>query len=184
MKHSLMSGREGKQLTFSKIVVDFAEYAGKNITAAQGNLFADIEYTGSDKLMQFRVGTTVSDESNNSPLPSTLRVMPETKESSATKEFLFTRRIGAPWTINSMSWMNPNNRVIARPPLGTTEKWVLRGQGGWSHRKYFRSEKEGEKESGSRDVTSGACASYRVHVVGSRCRYAEPETGEEVSRGV
>lgn len=116
-------------------MVDFGSAAGKNITVGQSTLFADFDYEGSDRMMQFRVGSTVTSEAGNGPLPLILTEIPTPQTpSSATKTFTFSRRIGAPWTINGQSWGNPMSRVLENPKLGTVETWILKGAGGWSHR--------------------------------------------------
>lgn len=57
-----------------EIVVDFSAYAGKNLTMKNSrDVMADEDYFGTDRVMQFRVGKTVSDTSRNGPLPSVLR---------------------------------------------------------------------------------------------------------------
>lgn len=57
-----------------EIVVDFAAYAGKNMTLKNDRkVMADEDYFGTDRVMQFRVGSTVSDTSGNGPLPTVLR---------------------------------------------------------------------------------------------------------------
>lgn len=105
---------------------------------SQQTLFADVDYAGSDKLLQFRVGTTVTSASNNGTLPAQLVDIPELKiPPSATQTFIFSRKVGAPWAINGKSWLDPENRILANPPLGTVQNWVFRGAGGWSHREFL-----------------------------------------------
>lgn len=57
-----------------EIVVDFSPYSGQNITMLNNmGLEGNIEqYGDTDQVMQFNVGTTVSDDSNNGDVPSTL----------------------------------------------------------------------------------------------------------------
>lgn len=127
------------RLTSAQIVVDFGTSAGKNLTMSQQTLFADVDYAGSDKLLQFRVGTAVTSAANNGALRSQLVDIPALKTPpSATQTFIFSRKIGAPWTINGKSWTDPVSRILANPPLGTVAKWVFRGAGGWSHREFPR----------------------------------------------
>ncbi|KAF8539880.1 Cupredoxin [Trichophaea hybrida] len=117
-----------------EIIVDFAGFARKNLTLAHQTVFADTNYIESDKVMQFRVGKTVTDRRNNSPLPRKLvdiRFLSNTPKVERT--FNFVRNIGQPWTINGKPFSDPMNRVLANPPLGTIEKYLLRGTGGWSH---------------------------------------------------
>lgn len=85
--------------------------------------------------MQFRVGNTVSDNTGNGAIPGTLvdLKLPIDTASLEERTFSFTRFIGTGWVINGVSFEDPLNRILANPPLGTIEKWILRGAGGWSH---------------------------------------------------
>lgn len=56
-----------------EIVVDFAAYAGRNVTMMNSrDVMADEDYAGTDRVMRFVVGTTVTDTSNNGALPAVL----------------------------------------------------------------------------------------------------------------
>jgi hypothetical protein len=114
-------------------VIDFAAFAGKNLTLAHTTIFADTDYVGSDKVMRFKVGKTVTDRSNNGPIPKKLVDIKFPTNPVVERTFNFVRNIGQPWTINGKPWSNPMSRVQMKPPLGTVEKYVLRGTGGWSH---------------------------------------------------
>jgi len=84
--------------------------------------------------MQFQVGTKVTDRTNNGPLPAKLVEVDFPTNTPKTERTLsFVRNIGQPWTINGKPWMDPMSRVIAKPQLGTVEKYTFRGTGGWSH---------------------------------------------------
>lgn len=62
-----------------EVVVDFAPYAGKNIIMKNAcDVMADDDYFGTNRVMQFRVGTIVSDGSNNGFLPS-ISLRPKTE---------------------------------------------------------------------------------------------------------
>ncbi|KAL0636923.1 hypothetical protein Q9L58_004145 [Maublancomyces gigas] len=116
-----------------EIVVDFAGCAGQNLTMKQTNAFADTEYDGYDKIMQFRVGNIVSDETGNGPLPATLVSLdlPEDKP-GFDKNFVFGVS-GGQWTINKVAFSDIENRILRNVPRGTTEKWRLESGTGWSH---------------------------------------------------
>ncbi|KAA8904787.1 Cupredoxin [Sphaerosporella brunnea] len=117
-----------------EIVIDFAPFVGKNLTLAHTTIFADTDYVGSDKVMQFNVGKVVTDWSNNGPIPKKLVELKLPKNSPVVERtFNFVRNIGQPWTINGKPWSDPMSRVQMKPPLGTVEKYNLRGTGGWSH---------------------------------------------------
>lgn len=101
-----------------KIVVDFSGLEGQNLTMKQTNAFADIDYVGYDKIMQFRVGDIVSDETGNGPLPDTLVSLdlPEYK-AELDKNFVFgvTNRT---WTINKVTFADVENSEITPLDLG------------------------------------------------------------------
>lgn len=78
----------------------------------QTNAFADTEYAGYDKIMQFRVGNIVSDETGNGPLPATLVSLdlPEDKP-GFDKNFVFGVS-GGQWTINQVAFSDIENSKI------------------------------------------------------------------------
>lgn len=104
------------------VVVDFAGLLGQQIVLRNA---AGRGATGD--LLQFRV---VRDLTDGSSVPASLRPVEQLGEPTTTRVFEFARTNGA-WTINGLPF-DPN-RVDAFPTLGTTEKWVLRNPGGWSH---------------------------------------------------
>lgn len=115
-------------------MIDFSAFAGKNLTLAHTTIWADTDYVGSDKVMQFTVGGAVSDQSNNGPLPAKLVDVKFPRDlPTVNKTFTFVRNIGQPWTINGKAFSDVMNRVVAKPQLGTVEKYIFRGAGGWSH---------------------------------------------------
>lgn len=77
-----------------EVVVDFAQYAGQNVTVKnQRDVGADEDYAGTDRLMSkaprryptllranhvtgFVVGQTVTSTANNGPIPNPLRAVP------------------------------------------------------------------------------------------------------------
>jgi bilirubin oxidase len=52
-----------------EVIIDFAQYAGKNLTLATKNAWTDTAYANTDQVMRFMVGKTVSDKTANAPLP-------------------------------------------------------------------------------------------------------------------
>ncbi len=104
------------------VVVDFAGKLGQDVVLRNA---AGKGATGD--LLQFRVRGVVTDDSS---VPARLRPLESLGEPIATRTFEFARTNGK-WTINGLGF-DPN-RVDASPVLGTTEKWVLRNPGGWSH---------------------------------------------------
>jgi bilirubin oxidase len=121
-----------------EIIIDFSQYRGKKLTLkSMPQTFADNDYEGSGNVLQFRVGHRVTSNKNNGPLPSTLVDLDlPTDHETVDQRFNFTRTGTAPdftWLINGVGFQDVNNRVLRNVPRGTTEKWVVRGGGGWSH---------------------------------------------------
>lgn len=87
----------------------------------QTNAFADIDYVGYDKIMQFRVGNFVSDETGNGPLPSTLVSLdlPEYK-ANIDKNFEFGVSNGQ-WTINKVAFSDVENSEITLSGPGSAK---------------------------------------------------------------
>ncbi|EJD37915.1 bilirubin oxidase precursor [Auricularia subglabra TFB-10046 SS5] len=116
------------------IVVDFAPFVGQNITIMNERDFqTNPDYAASDRIMQFRVGTTVTSQANNN-LPSTLRTLPLPEpKAEIDHEFTFERKHGM-WLINGVGFEDIPNRILAKPERGNTEQWTLENKsGGWSH---------------------------------------------------
>jgi bilirubin oxidase len=68
-------------LTFSiaeryEAVIDFAGMQGQNVTVFnERNIGADTNFFGTDKIMRFVVGNTVTSTQNNGPIKNPLRVV-------------------------------------------------------------------------------------------------------------
>ncbi|KAF8460523.1 Cupredoxin [Kalaharituber pfeilii] len=115
-----------------EIVMDFADYAGQTLTLrnAEGTALTS-ETLG--QIMQFRVGRTISDDTNNGDVPSTLRTinflpMPTTTPKNFTFEFA-----NGVFTINGVTFSDVNNRVLNNVPRGTIEIWNLINTGAGVH---------------------------------------------------
>lgn len=77
-----------------EIVVDFASYAGKNITMRNArDVFQDEDYGGTNRVMQFNVGRTVSSTVNNGAVPSKLADLhlPPSRPTQVDRTFRFER---------------------------------------------------------------------------------------------
>ncbi|KAK4988246.1 hypothetical protein LTR50_004072 [Elasticomyces elasticus] len=116
-----------------EIVIDFAAYAGQNITLRNGkSVQTSTTFANTDKVMRFMVGNTVTDKTNNGDVPSVLN--PNIKypklKTTVDHTFDFDLASGGTWTINGVSFSDVNNRVLARPPQGSVELWELRYRGG------------------------------------------------------
>jgi bilirubin oxidase len=119
-----------------EIVVDFSRYAGKTIDIRQvaeaNDVAVDDEYEHTDKTMRFIVSSTpVQDPSH---VPDVLREVPFPPANSAvTRHFKFERSNGQ-WLIDGVGFAQVENRVLAKPAVGTVETWELENSsGGWSH---------------------------------------------------
>lgn len=137
------SGLFGKPVTAStlsismgeryEVVVDFSSFKGQNVLLKNSFTGAGTTaFTNTDKVMQFKVGQTVSDSSNNGAVPSTLNGNIEFPPSRSTIDHTFTFQAGggAAWTINGVPFSDANNRVLAKPPQGAVERWRLVHAGG------------------------------------------------------
>ncbi|KZV79347.1 putative bilirubin oxidase [Exidia glandulosa HHB12029] len=116
------------------IVIDFAPFIGQNITMMNERDFQTNEdYFASDRIMQFRVGNTVTSTANNN-LPTQLRTLdlPDPKV-GIDHDFVFERKNGM-WLINGVGFEDIENRILAKPERGATQQWILENKGGgWSH---------------------------------------------------
>jgi FtsP/CotA-like multicopper oxidase with cupredoxin domain len=116
-----------------EVVVDFSAYAGQNITMKNKLQISVVdEFQNTDKVMMFVVGTTVSDSSNNGPVPSTLNSAIAWPRPRDTVDHTFSFQQGgeAQWTINGIDFEDVNNRILAKPAQGAVELWELRHTGG------------------------------------------------------
>ncbi|PVI04475.1 oxidase cueO precursor [Periconia macrospinosa] len=120
-----------------EVIFDFTNFAGKNVTIKNARkVAADEDYNSTDQVMRFVVGNTVSDSSNNLPngLPPTLRNVPFPPAHAATEYDFKFESGGGGWQINGITWSDVNQRILAKPPRGSVQKWKLRNSsGGWSH---------------------------------------------------
>ncbi|KAJ9639000.1 hypothetical protein H2201_005910 [Coniosporium apollinis] len=118
-----------------EMIVDFAPFAGKNVTLRNNrDVFADEDYAGTDRVMQFIVGNTVSSTANNGEPPASFKALdfPPNK-ATVDKHFKFERG-NSEWQINGVTFADVNNRILAKPKRGAVEVWELENSsGGWSH---------------------------------------------------
>lgn len=119
-----------------EVVFDFSSYAGQNVTLKNtGNVGADDDFDGTDRVMRFVVGKTVNSTENNGPLPSVLRSVPmPPPKTGVDRSYEFMRSNGE-WQVNGVTWGDgPEARVIAKPERGAVELWDLKNSaGGWTH---------------------------------------------------
>jgi bilirubin oxidase len=116
-----------------EVVVDFSSVSGQNVVLRNSFTTAGTtSFTNTDKVMQFKVGTTVSSTANNGAVPSTLNSNIDYPAARSTIDHTFNFQIGggAQWTINGVPFSDANNRVLAKPPQGAVERWRLVHSGG------------------------------------------------------
>lgn len=101
------------------VVVDFAGKLGQELYLVDGSKPV--------ALLKFRVTQHVTD---NSTIPTKLRLLPDIGEPTVSRNFSFDFTSGH-WTINGLSF-DPN-RIDSRPVLGTTEKWTFTNPTGTTH---------------------------------------------------
>ncbi|KAF2466151.1 Cupredoxin [Lindgomyces ingoldianus] len=120
-----------------ELVIDFSNFKGKNVILRNARgVAADSDFEATDRVMQFRVGQTVTDTSNNLPqgLPAKLRNVPFPPAHAPVDHNFEFARGQSQWKVNGVTWSQVNSRVLARPKRGAVQKWSLKnGGGGWSH---------------------------------------------------
>jgi bilirubin oxidase len=115
-----------------EVVVDFAAFSGKNLTLTTKNVWTDTAYAGTDQMMRFVVGKTVSDKISNAPLPAKFNYnmrFPTEPKISAERTFKLDSHMDMVWGINGVHMDDVMSRVMMRPPLGTVEKYTFKSSG-------------------------------------------------------
>jgi bilirubin oxidase len=118
-----------------EVMFDFTQFAGKNITLKNARqVAADQDFAATDRIMQFRVGNTVTSQAGNQDPPTPLRSVPfPPKKDGVDRSFKFEHKNGK-WEVNGITWSDVASRVLAKPQRGNIEVWELvNGGGGWSH---------------------------------------------------
>ncbi|THV72708.1 Cupredoxin [Aureobasidium pullulans] len=117
-----------------EIVVDFSNFANQNLTlkntfSLEGQGLA--QFDNMDLVMSFVVGGSVSDWSSNevSSILNQNIIWPQDKD-EIDHTFRFQRGGDAAWTIDGVDFNDINNRILARPPQGSTQRWRLVYAGG------------------------------------------------------
>ncbi|KAH8807557.1 Cupredoxin [Xylogone sp. PMI_703] len=118
-----------------EVIVDFSNYSNQNLTLNnQRKVFDAADYEGTDRVMQFNVGSMASSNANNSEVPTSLVTL-DTPPSGTQihRTFKFNKKSDM-WLINGVPFNDVKNRVLADPQKGNTEIWLLENQSGyWSH---------------------------------------------------
>ena len=124
------------------IIVDFSKYAGQtlllnSVTRPSTTIPKDAAAVIPGGLMQFRVGTTVT-EADPGALPTQLRALPDWVADAPDvpdRVWAFGRGVNASGqqihTINGRAF--DHNRIDARPELGSVETWMLLNVSAQSH---------------------------------------------------
>jgi bilirubin oxidase len=118
-----------------EVIFDFSDYAEKKITLknAQG-IGESVDYAATDLVMQFNVGNSIDDDSNNGAVPSNLHNISPASKTDVTKDFTFERSDDGVWLINGVGFSDIKNRILTRPSHGGDEIWTLHnGNGGGTH---------------------------------------------------
>lgn len=119
-----------------EMVVDFTNCAGKNITLRnERGMGENVDYPATDMIMRFVVGDSVTDNTNNGPLPPHLRDIPSPPpwQGVPDKDFIF-ERVDDKWVINGVGFEDIQHRILTRPKRGNTEIWTLaNGAGEGTH---------------------------------------------------
>jgi FtsP/CotA-like multicopper oxidase with cupredoxin domain len=125
-----------------EIVIDFAKYApGTQVVLQNLQPPNNIDYDNTNVVMAFKVGSYISDPSNNElpqDLNPNMNVMGLTEaDAKISRNFRFERKDGH-WTVNGTTWedvVNSDyNLVCANPGYGDVEIWELQNPGGgWFH---------------------------------------------------
>ncbi|ORY03222.1 oxidase cueO precursor [Clohesyomyces aquaticus] len=120
-----------------EVIIDFSNFKGKNVLLRNSRgVGADDDFAATDRVMQFRVGQTVTSTANNLPngLPSKLRDVPFPPARAPIDHAFEFARGQSQWKVNGVTWSDVNQRVLARPKRGAVQKWSLKnGGGGWTH---------------------------------------------------
>ncbi|PVI05199.1 bilirubin oxidase [Periconia macrospinosa] len=121
-----------RKLAFSQgeryeLVVDFAKYAGKNVTMRNDRDVIDaVDFPATDRVLRFVVDKWINDDTNNGDVPQQLGHVPPIPENvTVEKEFSFTRRNDRGWLINGVGFSDLRNRILTRPMRGSQEIWTF-----------------------------------------------------------
>ena len=127
-----------------EVVIDFAPFKGQ--TLLLNNLLPknNVNFPTSGRVMQFQVGTTVSDTRNNATVPGTAlrsqaaECMTLVADGATPRRTLEFKRENGHWTINGKTWVDVERSrfqaALATPAENSVEQWTLTNpHGGWFH---------------------------------------------------
>jgi FtsP/CotA-like multicopper oxidase with cupredoxin domain len=124
-----------------EVLVDFRGQAGKTIELRNLSNKNNVDYDHTGKVLQFRVGNTVTSTENNT-IPTTLfdtnEVMTLKRTDAKKKRYFRLHKENGVWVINGETWDEVSGtnfrHVQADPGLGDVEVWTIENKGGgWFH---------------------------------------------------
>jgi FtsP/CotA-like multicopper oxidase with cupredoxin domain len=126
-----------------EVVIDFAAFAGKTLLLNNLRPSNNIDFPTVGSVMQFKVGTTVTNRANNATVPGkALRPRPYcmglTETAGMPRRSLDFVRESGHWTINGKTWADVINSgfkdSLGKPKLNDVEVWTISNpSGGWFH---------------------------------------------------
>ncbi|KAL6806324.1 Cupredoxin [Trichoderma sp. SZMC 28013] len=118
-----------------EVVVDFSGFENRNLTLMnQRNVFDSQDFSQTNLVMQFNVGSTVTSNANNNSPPSSLIAINSPPAGTLVHRTFKFDKSDDEWVINGVPFPDVKNRVLAAPQSGASEVWVLENHNSyWSH---------------------------------------------------
>ncbi|KAL7907432.1 Cupredoxin [Trichoderma velutinum] len=118
-----------------EVIVDFSGHENRNLTLMnQRNVFDSQDFSETNLVMQFNVGSTVSSTVNNNSPPSSLISIDSPPTGTLVHRTFKFDKSNDEWVINGVPFTDVKNRVLAAPQSGASEVWVLENHNPyWSH---------------------------------------------------
>jgi len=111
-----------------EILINFENHANQNITLRNNRgIGENVDYAATDLVMQFNVGESVTDTTNNGPASTSLRDIPPVPTTQVIKDFTFMRTEGVngEWVVNGVGFSDIKHRILTKPTSGTEEIWTF-----------------------------------------------------------
>jgi bilirubin oxidase len=119
-----------------EIIIDFEKFKNSNMTLMNERDFqTNPDYPATDRVLRFVVGGKMTSSAGNGIIPSHLADLAIPGQiTTVDKTFEFGKSNGGQWLINGVGFEDVQNRVIAYPGQGKTQRWrLINKSGGWSH---------------------------------------------------
>jgi bilirubin oxidase len=114
-----------------EVIIDFSAFKGQSIDLKNfRDVRADEDYAATDKVMQFNVGNTMSNTTNNNTIPSPHRSVPLLPSKTKVDRSFKFECSGGEWTINDVVFADIKNRILAKPARQNLEIWELENSSG------------------------------------------------------